>query len=218
MGWDRLASGSAMMLVLLVGCASSNSASPDPYAKNPARRDPRASPLTKRNGPADDPVKVATEFKALKRPIIDRYIRYSGQTLAEARQGENPNYTHIVLTDEACAFVNRHTFDELAIGLGPCIRDPYWNGDAVAVLAVATTSVMRLGKWLARNNYHSPDDPGGWPGRIKKYPGDIPWFVTYYGATVKLNLYDGTVTDLTAEEIQDDRRRMEVARKRGLLR
>lgn len=207
------------MAALVCGCASSRGhAVADPYARNPAERDPRAHPLIERDGPAANPADVAADFRALKRPIIVRYVRYSGQTMADARRDENPNYTHIVLTDEACAFINRHTFDELALGLGPLFRDPYWNGDAVAIICVATEQLMRVGRWLARDNYHSPDDPGTWPQRIQKHPGDIPWCVTYYGATVKLDLYDGTVTRMTPEELEQTRRSMEAARKRGLLR
>ena len=204
--------------VSLGGNPTTRNSGDDPYAKNPAEWDPRAHPLTKRDGPATDPAAVVAEFKALKRPIIERYVKYSGQTLAEARLGENPEYTHIVLTDEACTFINHHTFDELAMGLGPVLSDPYWNGDVVAVIGVATTNLRYIGGWLCRVNYHSPDDSGQWPHRIQKYPGDTSWLVTYYGATVKLNLYDGTLTPMTLEEIKDNRRRMEAARKSGRLR
>lgn len=223
MEWKQrhLAAVAVMMVVWLLGCAArlstrSTMAETDPYATNPNERDPRAHPMAKRNGPGATPDDVAAEFKELKRPIIVRYVRYSGQTIAEARMGKNPDYKHIVLSDEACDFINRRTFDELAIGLGPVIPDPYWNGDAVAVIAVAFHSQLHLGAMLADQSYSSPDDPGTWPYCVRKYPGDIPWFITCTGATVALNIYDGTIIHRTQMQSDEGMRYDELMKKHGL--
>ena len=189
----------------------------DPYARNLNQRDPRVHPLlVKRNGTVANPAEVAAEFKALKRPIIERFVRYTGQTLIEAYRGENPEYVHIVLADEACAFVNRHTFDELAIGLSPVLPDPYWNGDVLAVICVAANRHFELGRKLADSGYHSPDDPGKWSGRLRKYPGDIPFAVTCLGGTVAIDLYDGTIVKRTSEDMERERRGNAILRKHDL--
>lgn len=173
-------------------------------------------PLAKRDGPAADASEVAAEFKALKRPIVERYVRYSGQTIAEARIGKNPDYTHIVLTDEACEFINRHTFDELAIGLSSALPDPYWNGDVLAVICVAANHHFEMGRTLAAHAYRSPDNPGKWPGRLRKYPGDIPFAMTCLGGTVAIDFYDGTIVQRTQENMERERRDNEVLRQHGL--
>ncbi len=194
-----------MTLGLLTACASTTQPS-DPYAKNPERFDPRARVLMKREGPAPSSEQVVAEFKALKRPIIERYVKYSGQTKAEARRSVNLAYTHIVLTDEACGFINRHTFDELALALGPMVSDSHWNGDVIAVICVAANYHMVLGRELADSAYRSPDDPGTWPGRVpRNVHMGLPWTTSCRFATLWVDLRTGATTRKTEEQMRLER-------------
>jgi len=128
-----------------VGCAGQQ----NPYASNPNGRDPRPRPLDRRIGPPPMLSAVPEDFRRLPRPIVERYVKYE-PTTRQASRGGNPPYTHIVLSDKACEFINRHTFDELLLALQPLARDRHWSGDVVAVIETASWAPWEGGRTLSR--------------------------------------------------------------------
>ena len=159
MGWAKAHWVIILVLAMLtwVGACTPS----DPYARNPLGADPRAIPMAKRKAGTTQPSSesIVADFKALHRPIIQRYKTYT-PTTRECILGEL-DYTHIILTDEACAFVRRYTWEEMVIALAPLLQDHYWSGDVVATLSAASNP-FKAGRILSAEKYLSPDDQGSW--------------------------------------------------------
>ena len=151
----------AMLLALLTTLSSCTSEPADLYSKNRNGYDPRAVPLAKRKAGTTQPSAeaIVADFKSLRRPIIERYKTYR-PTTRECMHGQL-DYTHIILTDETCAFVRRYTWDEMVLALAPLLKDAYWSGDVVATLATASNP-FAAGEILSAGGYRSPDDQGSW--------------------------------------------------------
>ncbi|HVT87416.1 MAG TPA: hypothetical protein VHD56_01075 [Tepidisphaeraceae bacterium] len=195
-----------LCLIALSGCSGIPK---DLYAVNPNGHDPRARPLDIRISPPPDSSKIVSEFEHLRRPIIDRYIEYK-PTLQEVLRGGNPPYTHIVLTDEACDFINRYTFDELIIALQPLLKTEYWSGDVVAIISTASWGPWEGGRALRDQHYRSPEDQGTWPLKSED-------FVRHWwkGRSSEWSIVRGELSRNSPEEIERTRKDMETLRRQG---
>lgn len=191
---------------IVCGCAAAH----DPYTININGRDPRACALPPGKEALSNPVATAEEFKLLPRPVIVRYVAYK-TTPAEGSR-EVVAYTHIVLADEACDFINRHTFDEMAVALCPMLKDPFFSGDVVAVLGTAAREPGEAGDMLSRCNYRSPQEPGSWPYNFRKS------IATWGASTPEANLkiLHGEILHKTPKELEESRKYLEALRKHGL--
>lgn len=195
------------IVALCLGCATQPS---DPYAKNPNEVDPRVRVLDRRKGAVPDSQTILAQFKALKRPTIERYITYTATT-REAMRGTARSYTHIVFTDEACAFMNNHTFDELVVALYPCTQDPYWSADTMALLSTAAWSPMTMGQILSRARYHSPDDQGDWP----LYWKECAEHYSIGSMRGRWYIVGGKLKEATPAMLETDRRNIAALRRAG---
>lgn len=185
------------LLTALAGCTPS-----DPYARNRNGRDPRAVPLAKREAgsPCPSTDAIVADFKSLRRPIIERYKTYR-PTTRECIHGQL-DYTHIILNDEACAFVRRYTWDEMVVALAPLLKDAYWSGDVVAILATASNP-FQAGRFLSAEKYRSPEDQGTWPkyrkNNLRKW-GVSMWHPETGGP--KWGILDGELYDYSKYELE----------------
>lgn len=166
----------------------------------PTGRDRDGCPLASRKGPPPTAAMTAREFYSLQRPIIIIYRPLEPQ-LDEGM----PSYQWFALTKEAYQFINSHTFDELAVALGPLLHDSRWSGDMVAILTVAASSPWESGTELAASGYRSPDNPGKWPQQAKAFTAR--WSVTCIGATWAIR--NGSLVCKTPAELESDRRYLE---------
>ena len=132
--------------------------------------------------------------------------------MSQALEGYVP-YTHIVLTDAACAFIQGHTFDEMAIALFPLLHDAYWSGDVMAILTIAGGQAGNSGDDLSKSNYHSPDEQGTWPQIATKTVNN--WGIT--GEEAKWIIDRNQLIQKTSEQLARERRNCEILRKHGLF-
>lgn len=185
-----------VLLTLLVVLSSCASKPVDPYARNRNGEELRAVPMVKRGvgtlQPSSDA--IVANFKSLRRPIIQGYKTYR-PTTRECMHGQL-DYTHIILTDEACAFIRRYTWEEMVVALAPLLKDAYWSGDVVATLATASNP-FRAGQILSVGGYRSPEEQGSWSKYREKNLRD--WSV---GRGQRWGILHGELYDFSKYDIE----------------